>query len=242
MDPTSFLSLPMARVQTVARSGKGIRGATKAGQQCPGRLPIAQNNQNAHTEYGGGVYPKHPRLLSYTFCEYGSRSTKSRFCSFRLELRIASFRPEGGQCEAACGPVRGHERASCRRSRVPGCTRGVVWCDGRRQPGQRPRGEAPWPRRSRTRRDGAGLGGESESGSPARAVARILARARRATATARTRRGDRASGPPNPSARTETPGRRAMGRVRTRRRRRRTSHKPARGPSAAEADRWRASP
>ena len=94
----------------------------------------------------------------------------------------------------------------------------------------------------RTRRDGAGLGGESESGSPARAVARILARARRATATARTRRGDRASGPPNPSARTETPGRRAMGRVRTRRRRRRTSHKPARGPSAAEADRWRASP
>ena len=232
----------MARVQTVARSGKGIRGATKAGQQCPGRLPIAQNNQNAHTEYGGGVYPNHITLLSYTICEYGSQSTKSRFCSSNQELRIASFRSEGGQCEAACGPVRGHERASCRRSRVPGCTRGVVWCDGRRQPGPRPRGEAPWPRRSGTRRDGAGLGGESESGSPARAVARILARARRATATVRTRRGDRASGPPNPSARTETPGRRAMGRVRTRRRRRRTSHKPARGPSAAEADRWRASP
>ena len=164
--------------------------------------------------------------------------------AFALQPRVTdSLFPLGrGQCEAACGPVRGHERASCRRSRVPGCTRGVVWCDGRRQPGPRPRGEAPWPRRSGTRRDGAGLGGESESGSPARAVARILARARRATATVRTRRGDRASGPPNPSARTETPGRRAMGRVRTRRRRRRTSHKPARGPSAAEADRWRASP
>jgi len=85
----------MARVQTVARSGKGIRGATKAGQQCPGRLPIAQNNQNAHTEYGGGMYPKHLILLSYTICEYGSQSTKSRFCSFNQELRIASFRSEG---------------------------------------------------------------------------------------------------------------------------------------------------
>ena len=95
MDPTSFLSLPMARVQTVARSGKGIRGATKAGQQCRGRQPIAQNNQNAHTEYGGGVYPKHIILLSYTICEYGSQSTKSRFCSSNHELRIASFRSEG---------------------------------------------------------------------------------------------------------------------------------------------------
>ena len=77
----------------VREKGSAVR--RRRANSARGDCQSPQNNQNAHTEYGGGVYPKHITLLSYTICEYGSQSTKARFCSSNQELRIASFRSEG---------------------------------------------------------------------------------------------------------------------------------------------------